>query len=1850
MEEPKKLIVEEASENNLKNITVEIPHNSLTCITGVSGSGKTSLAIDTIYAEGQLRYIESFSPYIRQFLERVKHPDVKAIKNIPPAIAIKQHNPIRSSRSTVGTITEINDYLKLLYARASILICPTCKREVKEESTQDVVEFIENLKDKSYTFILITFPYQFTDNPEIAIKSLLRQGFRRIYINGRIINIERTLPPSDIEWEVVISKFNLTDIDKDKLIDSIELAFKFGNNRVNVITDDGNKIKFSKYFTCSECGREFKKPDPNLFTYNSPYGACETCKGFGNIIEIDEDKVIPDKELSLKEGAIKPLTTPAFAPYYQEFLYLLSKRGIPIDIPYKELPDDAKKLIWQGDPHIWGINDFFDWVKSKSYKTHLRILLSKYRSYKICPECRGSRLKKEALNFYFESYNIYDLWQKSISELEEFFHTIKDKYKNRVEVNLLIKEINSRLQYLTKIGLGYLTLHRESRTLSGGELQRIMLTTALGSSLVHTLFVLDEPTIGLHPIDTINLLKSIEQLKRKNNTIIVVEHDPTVIANSDYIIDLGPGPGNKGGNIVFAGDVKSFLNCKVSLTSQYLTGKKHIPTPKQRIKPSDWLIIKQANLHNIHNQDFKIPLGLFLCITGPSGSGKSTLIIDILYNCLQEKIKYGKINSSCCKDIIASKKISKVVLIDQKPLHTSVKVTVVTYLHIFDEIRKLMSKTELAKELEYTPGHFSYNSPIGQCPHCKGAGYIVQEMQFLADQKIICPVCEGKRYKPEILNIKFKGKNIVDILDLTVEEAISFFKDNEKITKPLKLLKKFGLGYLKLGQRLTELSGGENQRLKLASISSTAISSNTLLIMDEPTIGLHFDDINKLINVLLQLRNQCAGIIAIEHNMEFVKCADYIIDLGPGSGEEGGKIVAHGTPEEITAFRESKTALFLKQSLTNKAFQLLKKRTLKLKNIPDNIVIKGAREHNLKNLSLSIPNNKFVVITGVSGSGKSTLAYDIICAEGQRYYLSTLSNYAKQFIKQLQKPDVDLISGIPPTISIEQKKYAYLEKSTLGTITNIYPYLRLLYSKLGISYCPNCHQQTREHNLDELIDFITTKYNNQNITITAPIVKGRKGTYRHLFEKLVKKGFKKAIIDNKLTDISTNIVLERSKLHSIDLIIKRVHPIRERKGLREALELAISLGKNSIGILTNSNSLSHLNLKNFCLNCNLNFPELEPRLFSFNSYYGYCKECFGLGYIHYFEPEYFIHNYQLNLKQGAIPIIKNKEFYSFKRKLLSYLKRVGIDVDKPLKDFTGKELNLIFYGDKNFKGLISLLNKMLIETNSSELRELILSYRKVKTCPHCQGLRLNKYALNVKIKGITIGEWLNTNISQLDKLIDSIKEESHTIMSEILPEIEKRIKFLKAVGLDYLNLNRSVSSLSVGELQRARISAQLSSNLTGVCYILDEPTIGLHRIDHEKLVAMFKKLVKAGNSLIVVEHDDYTITNADYIVDLGPGGGKFGGKLLFRGSVPELLKSKKSITAKFLRKKNNIPLITSSTSFSSSKFIEIKGARKYNLKNINVKIPLNSLVCITGPSGAGKSTLLIDILYKYGNYILKNLPVNKKDVDDISGLEAINSIKLVDSSPIGRNPSSVPATYVGIFDEIRKIFSLSNLAKIRGYTISRFSFNLKEGQCNYCKGQGIIKLKMQFLPDLFTKCPICKGRRYNEETLEVTFKEKNIYDVLNMSVQEAYLFFQNFNKIKRILKFMIDLGLDYINLGQPSYSLSGGESQRIKLVRELGAYKSNNLIILDEPTTGLHFADLYKLIKSLKELVNKGNTVIVIEHNLHFIANSDYIIDLGPGGGIKGGYVVAQGTPRDILKFTDKSHTAKYLHQLINHS
>jgi excinuclease ABC subunit A len=1970
------IIIRGAREHNLRNVNLRIPRNRLICMTGVSGSGKSSLAFDTLYAEGQRRYVESLSSYARQFLGQMPKPEVDSVSGLAPSISIQQKAAGRNPRSTVGTITEIYDYLRVLFARVGTGYCAKCGRQITAQTVEQIIEHVARIPAGTRMQLLAPVIQQQKGEYQDLFDDLRRQGFLRARVDGRVVQLSDNLR-LDRQMrhtiEVVIDRLVAGSVSRTRLTDSIETALKLSGGTLVVTqevadttaaarraaredkeTEEGGQAtetRYSSQYACMHCGISYEPPSPQLFSFNSPQGMCPRCNGLGMRHDFVIERLIPDDSRSLWQGAVELLGPISKIGRWRRHIYQGVAKSIEKDLglpeesllktPWNKLPDGAREqfLYGTGDRHItyawrsssgvWKHGGTYEGLVGElleSYRKAKNIMrrrqLEKYMEFILCSECRGTRLNAQARNVrvksssarYAEggkpaSLSLPEICALSIAEAFAYFESLElDETRQMIAAEAL-KEIRGRIGFLLRCGLDYLTLDRSAPTLSGGETQRIRLAAQIGCGLVGVVYILDEPSIGLHARDNALLLDSLKNLRDQGNTVIVVEHDEETMREADHIVDFGPGPGVRGGEIVAEGTLEDLRKEPKSLTGKYLSGELSIAIPeKRRPRGKKALKIVGARHHNLQNLDVAFPLETFLCVTGVSGSGKSSLVNDILWEALNRDLNKGNGQPGKHTRIMGLEHLDKAIDIDQSPIGRTPRSNPATYVKLFDLIRDLFAQLPESKMRGFKPGRFSFNVAGGRCEACEGRGSNRLEMDFLADVWVTCPVCQGHRFTRETLEVRYKGASIADVLEMDVQEALEHFKNIPPIANLLQTLHDVGLDYIKLGQPSPTLSGGEAQRIKLARELGKRSTGRTLYLLDEPTTGLHFADIHKLLEVLHGFVDAGNTVIVVEHNLDVLKTADWIIDLGPEGGAGGGKIVIEGTPEEVAACAESYTGESLRTVLpafakdnggisatrgARPAREQMKAGARGAKKkaagitaraVPagrwqfadehaggngqtgggvNEIVIRGAAQHNLQHVDIDVPRDKISVFCGPSGSGKTSLAMDTLYAEGQRRYVESLSAYARQFLGQMPKPKVEHIHGLSPAIAIEQKAASHSPRSTVGTVTEIYDYLRILYARLGKLYCPECGIPVETQTSDQVVDKILALPVSSRLILLAPQEVAVGQSYDTLWQRVQLQGFLRVRIDGKMYRLEDVPQIDRRRKHAVEIVVDRitVDP-KARSRIAGSVETALDLGRGAIFVARVDDStpeeewiVDRYSLHFACHQCGRSFEELTPNSFSFNSPLGWCPACEGLGTEQGTDLAALIADAKRTLSGGAIAAWPNPATNKlFARMLEAWSRQLKVPLDVPFERLEPAQQRLVLHGSGDrwiaygkkgewkfqYKGLFPAIEEAsrVSYAYRQKLHELVGEV----PCSWCNGSRLRADAANVRFLDRTIHQLSSLPLAESLSLLKSVKftATDRKIAGDLLNEATSRLSFLVDVGLDYLTLARPLPTLSGGETQRIRLAGQIGRALTGVLYVLDEPTIGLHPRDNDRLLEALRRLRDLGNTVVLVEHDREVLAAADRLYDFGPGAGRFGGTVTAQGSPKEVSRASGSLTGQYLSGRKEIPIPTTRRMEArgvndppGGGWIELLGARQHNLHDVDLRLPLGAFTCVTGVSGSGKSSLIEDTLARVVAKRLNRATETPGPHAEIRGLNLINKVIVVDQQPLGNTPASNPATYTGVFESIRELFARLPEAKVRGYQPSRFSFNRPGGRCDDCEGNGQKCIQMHFLPDVWVECETCHGKRYNRETLGVTYRGHSIADVLEMSIGQACELFENIPRIRRYLATLGAIGLNYLTLGQPAPTLSGGEAQRVKLAAELARPDTGKtLYILDEPTTGLHFDDIDKLLKVLNSLVQQGNTVVVIEHNLDVIKTADWIVDMGPEAGENGGRIVAEGTPEEVVE------------------
>jgi len=1628
-----RIVVRGASENNLRSVDVEIPHDALTVVTGVSGSGKSSLAFDVVFRESRRRYLQTFSTHARQFMGRLWRPDVAHLSGLRPAVAVGQRAGVGSPRSTVGTLTELYDDLRLLYAR-------------------------------------------------------LGRG------------------PSGLKLE------------------------------------------------------------RRLFSFNSPRGACPACKGLGVEDRIDPELLVADPDKTLRLGALAITTPNGYVIYSQVTMDVLDRvlraHGFSADVPWKDLTDDQRDIVLNGSDRIlipYGKHPLESRMRWKGITArpremgHYRGILPvmetilrhkrnrnilRFARTMTCRECGGKRLRPEALAVRFRDRDIAETASLSVRALDGFFRGLEFS-ETEGPAGLPIREsVLHRTGLLLRLGLGYLTLDRISTSLSEGEVQRIRLAGQAGSGLRGVLYVLDEPTAGLHPADTEELLALLGEIRDNGNTLLVVEHDERFIRAADFLIDLGPGAGAGGGRVLYAGppDGLAALPAGRGPTRDFLAGDLEPAPRSKRREGTGKVAVAGAAMHNLRNIDAVFRLGTFNVVTGVSGAGKSTLVKRIL----AARLRGGRTGPGADAAGLAVEGIvRKVIEIDQTPIGRTPRSSPATYTGLSDCIRDLFADLPEARARGWGRGRFSFNVKGGRCEVCQGAGLQQIGMRFLGEVEVVCPECGGRRFNDATLEVRLRGKNMFDVLEMSVEEAAGFFRDLPSARRILEVMVGLGLGYLKLGQSSTTLSGGEAQRIRLASELARPESGRTIYILDQPTTGLHPFDVRNLLAALQALVDRGNTLIAIEHDPDFIRSADRVIDLGPGSGEQGGRVVVAGTPERVAAEPSSRTGQALNRARFGPSTASRPWTSGSREAALEPIRLTGVSTHNLRGIDVDIPFNRLTVVTGPSGSGKSSLAFDTLFAESFRRYIESFSSYVRGLIGRAGRPELTGSRGLTPPVAVSPRAAGHHPRSTVGTMTEIYDYYRLLFSRAG--------------------------------TVPAGLGFGA----------------------------------DRRPAAS---------------------------------------------------------------LFSFNHEQGACPRCKGLGWLTVCDPDRLLTDPGRPLTAGALDGTKTGRFYGepdgqYVAALRAAGEARGIDFDVPYRELddaarrvgmygTGEALHDVVWSYKRrsrtgrfrfrgpWKGFVNLVDEEYERKHADARGQAMLPLMTEDRCPACGGARLKPGPLAVTFAGMSIAELSAMTVGDTITFFRDGRRSSESgpggraVVEALRSEIVPRLKLIEDLGLDYLAIDRRSSTLSGGESQRLRLAGQFGARLSGVTYVFDEPTAGLHPRDTERLVGLLKGLTAQGNTVVVVEHEPGVIAAADRVIDLGPGGGANGGLVAAEGTPGEIAANPGSPTGPYLKARPGGP---SPLPGKPGPGLRVVGARANNLRAIDIEFPSGLLTAVTGVSGSGKSSLVFDVVKASAE---AGRPVA---CDGLEGLDRYAEVRAIGQDPLSANPRSVPATAAGYFDAVRGLFAALPEARAAGFKKAHFSFLGREGRCEACGGLGKTRISMDFLADVWTECEACRGARYRPEVLGVTRKGKSIADVLSLTSEEALAFFEDVPGLTGPLGIMGEIGLGYLRLGQPSDTLSGGEAQRLKLAAGLmRAGKGPCLYLFDEPTAGLHFRDIECLIGVFERLLRQGHTVVATEHDLQVISRAGFVVDLGPEGGDRGGRVVAMGTP-EVIARNSRSHTGAAL-------
>jgi excinuclease ABC subunit A len=1843
-------VLEGAETHNLKDVDLELVPGEVVAITGVSGAGKSSLAIDTLYAEGQRRFVESFSPYARQFLERLERPPTRRLEPVPAGIAVDRRAPVKSSRSTVATMADIQPYLAALFLREARPVCPEHGAEAVFLDARGAAEHVRAALGAERATLTYALPVADKESYLEVREALLRDGYRRVFERGTAIDLDELAPSRAAKakvLDVVLDRLQPSR-DAERLAQSIETGWGRAGGLVQAY-GESKHVRVRRGYGCPECGRALEPPRAGLFSYESALGACTECRGFGRTLGIDVPKVFPDHSLTLAGGVIRPWRGRSTRWERGELAKMCKRHKIPMDVAWGELAVTQREIVLNGDGS-WhkglfpGVLGWFKWLETKAYKLHVRVLLSRYRSYDVCVACDGKRLNATALSYRVGGKSLAAWNALEIASARELVEKLG---VTSGQGEIARSELLHRLSYLERVGLGYLTLDRQARTLSGGEAQRVTLTAALGTSLESALFVLDEPTVGLHPTDVPPLNTMLRDLAERDNVVLVVEHDPALIRAADRVVELGPGAGRAGGEVVRDAPPAAFRGDDTA-TGRALGGARFLER-KPRVAES-WLEIRGARANNLRGVDAEIPLGVITAVTGPSGSGKSTLAVDVLYRALARSLGDFDVEPAGEHASIAGASgIKRVALVDQLPLGRTSRGNAATYTKAWDSVRALYAKEPEAIAKHLGASHFSFNVEDGRCPSCTGEGYETVEMQFLADVRLLCPVCKGKRFQERVLAVRHRGVSIAELLEYTVDDALVHFAAEAAILRALGPLQKLGLGYLRLGQPLSTLSGGEAQRLKLAR----ALAENhhgSLLVLDEPSAGLHADEVERVVEALDAIVTMGGSVIVVEHDLDLVNAADWVIDLGPGAGSLGGQIVATGTPANVAA-TETRTGVALREHRARGgsagtagaagsaagAAVASKNKSVKGKRgrlsggtgaeglagsgdvLDESGVLEagwgGVREARSEiRIRSSVPRRRRGAGQGVNEAQTSEAregnetrgGSDVLGGDeargGDQARALRVSHAREHNLKDvsLAIPHGSLTvvtgpSGSGKSTLAFDVVFAEGQRRFLETLT---PYARQFLPTMprpdvdavtGIPPAIALEQRTARAGGSSTVATVTEVAHYLRLLYAkvgtphcpdhdAPIARttfeavsdavGRVRGKRWLLAPVVKAR------KGTYLDVFTAAARGGIELAFCDGVrVSTESPPKLKKALEHNIDLVI-------GAFAEASTFERAALERA-----LDWGEGElklrtesgsEQLFSTTSA---CPKC-GFS-VPELDPRFF----SFNTKQGRCETCEG----------------AGV-IHEEERQGRGKKAEVF-----------------VVET----------------PCPACDGARLAPVPRAVRVAGERYHELTYRSVrSALARVKEwSFEGDRALVAKPVVAELVRRLEFLDEVGLGYLALDRAAATLSGGEMQRLRLAAQLGAGLTGALYVLDEPTIGLHPRDTGRLLGNLRRLVDLGSTVLVVEHDIDTIRAADHLVDLGPGGGARGGRIVAEGTPRAVLANGESPTGRALasepRPRTPLPVPRGHA------LLELTGANEHNLKNVDIALPLGRFVVVAGVSGSGKSTLVRQVLLPAVRQALGLVTDEPGAFAKLRGHDGVLRALSVDQSPIGRTPRSVPATFLGIWDPIRRIFAATPEAKTLGFDASRFSFNTpKGGRCATCDGQGSLTHEMSFLPDVVTACPACGGQRFEPQTLTVRYRGLSAGEVLALTAEEALSVFEAHPKIVAPLATLCDLGAGYITLGQGSHTLSGGEAQRLKLATELtaGARHEHTLYVLDEPTTGLHVADVEKLVHVLGRLVERGDTLVVIEHHPQVMAGADWLIELGPDGGDAGGRIVAAGPPREVAK------------------
>jgi excinuclease ABC subunit A len=1943
------IAVRGARQNNLAGVDVDIPRGRLVAITGVSGSGKSSLAFDTLFREGQRRFLETLSAYARQFLGRMEKPAVDHVDGLSPAIAVDQHSVQRGPRSTVGTLTEIHDYLRVLYARAGTAHCPKHDLPLSGQTPEGVVQQVRDAYEGRQVSVLAPVVRDRKGEFRALFEELRKKGFVRARIDGQVLRLEHAPELERYKRhriELVLDRLTVSAEQLARLREAVSSALAESKGDVIIVCGEAEQ-SYSTLRSCPQCGAEAPLLEPRLFSSNSPHGACAVCEGLGQVRAPSLHKLVRDPSLSLRGGALAVTRASGGALLFPrvDFRFLAAigrAHGFDLDTPWDKLSKEAQRVILRGtgderysDTFAWNGAKYQGEVRwerrfegvlpalEKAWKsTSRRGLVERYLDYQVCKACGGSRLNEPARHVRLGSLALPSLLEVPVGEVPALLAQAGLAPRAQRIARELIAEVLRRVAFLEQVGLGYLALGRSAETLSGGEAQRIRLAAQLGSGLQGILYVLDEPSIGLHPSDHERLLGALRALRDAGNSVIVVEHDEATLRAADWIIDVGPGAGREGGRIVASGTVETVSRAD-SPTGRFLRGELKFAAPAQRRGGNGkQLIVRGARGHNLTGFDARFPLGTFCVVSGVSGSGKSTLVEATLRRALERELGLEAPDPAPYDKLEGAQHVDELIVIDAAPIGRTPRSNPATYADAFGPIRELFASLEESRMRGWEVGRFSFNVAGGRCETCQGAGAQYVELQFLAPVTVPCPECGGHRFQQETLNARWNGKSIADVLGLTIDEALAFFAAHPRIERPLRALSDVGLGYLTLGQPSTTLSGGEAQRVKLAKYLQKSPRGHALFLLDEPTTGLHHADVQRLVAALQRLVDGGHSVIVIEHNLELVECADHVLELGPGAGSAGGRLIHGGTPEALRAKADSPTGRALRE-LDEQRVRGKRKRPRGAQpresrlELParEGIELRGARTHNLRGIDLDLPREALIVVTGPSGSGKSSLALDTLHAMGRARFVESLSTYARQFLGRNDKPPVDRLEGLGPSIAVEGKGGGSHPRSTVATTTEIHDHLRVLWARAAEARCPEHAEVLRVLDASQIARRVLETCAGAKVWIAAPLlsaaqwsVEGAAERWSEALTTWLAAGWTRVLVDGHEAKLAAGMSAPQFE-QGVDLVVDRIAvATAQRARLAEAIEQAARLADGRVRVRTAAGDVHDHSLHGACSRCGYRLAEpLEPRHYSFNTHVGACPSCDGLGETWRCSAERLIDRPAAALLPGdpdaecaisgklARYLLKGKGYHE--HLLRTVAKAHGVRLERPFASLSSAQRELLLHGRgaepsyrvrveksgerfesaENFQaawpGLCGHVEAWHAKSEDPLWRATLETVMHRAACATCDGERLAPAP-----RRATLGRWRLPEYARLDvtaargalaEMGGALEPTRRTAVAAVLAELESRLELLERVGLGYLALDRSSGTLSGGEARRVRLASALGTQLVGVCYVLDEPTVGLHPRDIDRLAGALESLRDLGNTVIAVEHDDELMRRADWIVELGPGAGRLGGEVVYSGTVAGLRAAPQAATGALLAgrlKLERTPLVSASpispsqvpasqvppaqvrpsqvsssqvspaqispaslvTTGASDRRLVLRGARLHNLQGADLEVGFGTLHGVCGPSGSGKSSLVLDTLVP----ALRGEPPRGRWDSFDAGSGSRPRLLLVDATPLGRTPASVPATAVGLMDPLRELYARTPEAKARGYSAAHFSFNGPKGRCPACEGRGATQVEMQFLADLWLPCEECEGRRYRPEVLDARWRGKHIAEALECTVAEALELFEHHPSIERPLRALADVGLGYLQLGQGSTTLSVGEAQRVKLAAELVGSSGSEpcVVVLDEPSTGLATSDVQHLLRVLERLAERGDAVLLVEHHIGLLRCCDELTELGPAGGPGGGHVIARGSPQQL--------------------